>query len=379
MWLMQKDENMEQIIIHTYFHTADALKLGRNVAGDGEYKPTTEELAELSETERAELAEHCWTGTSYAGKRALVVTGDDWSAIVQSLQAEVAKKQQEHAERARVIENAAAPRRLLVAENGPYYVAGTMPPKKTEQFETLPYLPGFSNSELNDLEQRVREQAEDERRRLIMEADAKLEYDVVNGELAPPIKHVLDACRSLGNRFQYDPFPERAVSFRQRLEDESTKAQKERELQTQHQLGDLIRRIGSNWDIERFEAGVFPDSELNELVSNHLFKTMDSFDRYDEISEQEVAQELDCDVDDVRFASHELEHPTLSQEEWIRLKRLKAEVESPVFWSNATVEIREHVGYDQNHDRLSDPDVRKRSVRVSIPFAGKTYRRLFAL
>jgi len=138
------------------------------------------------------------------------------------------------------------------------------------------------------------------------------------------------------------------------------------------QIRDVLGAKSSD-ALERFDAGVLPEDELAEIVSEHVFAPLSGFRGYDEITEQEVAHECECDVDDVRFSTTDYGGP-LEADEWATLKAIRAAAPH-----GAKVVVREHVGYQHGHDESDDPEVRRKSIRVTAEFGGRAWKRDFDL
>jgi hypothetical protein len=336
--------------------------------------PTPEQLAALSPEQRAKLSKYVDTASRYDSDLGVAAPG--WGGVVAAIDAVIAREHKDAAERETNIETERASYRAILA-SGRYYEPGSMPPKAIQHDVPWKTAPNYSK---NDPEaQRLWAQIEQgraaERRRMILEADAALSYDVVNGQLSQRILDVLEASRVWsGPRTVQDPVPERAQAFSERHNQELTAKAKAQRETNESAIRAIIAEHGSASDIERHDAGVLPSAEREELIARVLFAPLADLSLYDEVSEQEVADECECDVDDVRFSASTVEQPELSSEQFVRLKAVRAAAPE-----GAIVQVREHVGYERGRDGADEPEIRRMGVRVTVEFAGEKYRQEYAI
>ncbi len=362
-----------KLTIATNLSASAALAAGSVEHGNITVEPTAEQVAALAAEQREALARYVEGGVRY---ERLAVTSPGWAGVVQGLATAIESERERKAQRAAEVQREIDSYREMLA--APYlYEPGTMPPVEA-RFDGWSISPNYSrgNEEAEQLWREVSARRRTELLQMIAEADAALSYDVVSGALAEPIAKVLKAASEAAHAHKMDKseIAPRAQGFWLRImaEHEAAKAA-EREAHAAA-IREIVKSHGTPDQIERHEAGVLPAAELKELIIGALFAPLANLSLYDEITEQEVAAECECELDDVRFSTETLESPELSAEEFARLKAVRAAAPK-----GAAIEIREHVGYERNRTGVDDPEVRRRSIRVSIPFAGTKYHRPYAI
>lgn len=355
---------MSRLQIATNLSASGALAHGSTEHGYLLVAPTSEQIQALPEEQRAQLAQY--VAPEHGDARAdLRVHQPGWPGVVDALVQAAERHASEAAERARKIAGEKEQLRSHIAV-GRYYELGSMPPVLADYHWPPNYSKG--DPEAEQLWQQLEAAKAAQRDQMIREADAVLSYDLVNGELSSQIRAVRSAA---GNAATLAP---RAQSFVQRLVAEQVAAAKAKEAAKEAAYAALVAEHGSPDQLERLEAGVLPEPELTELVERVVFAPLDSCAEYDEISEQEVAQECECALDAVRFSSRNADAPKLTAEQFSRFKAIRAA--SP---ADATISVREHIGYAKHMSGADDPEVSRLGVRVTIEFAGSRHSREYAI
>lgn len=363
---------MAKIQILTRIGAEHALAAGMTEHGEILVTPTAEEIGALTAEQRQALAPHV-AGTM---AKALSVTAPGWPGVLAGLERESADRREKEAENEQAIERERESYRQILA-SGRYYEPGSMPPKLVRHgvFWQLSPNYGKSDPEAIRLWKQIETAREEERRRMILEADAKLVYDTQGRDLAGPIVAVLDASRVYrGGAYVMDPEPPRALEFQERHRRELEAADRVAAEKAHAELRALITEHGTEDQVERFDAGVLPSDEQEAIIAKALFAPLAHLPEYDEISEQEVAEECDCDLDEVKFSASTVAQPELTAEQFSRLKAVKLALPQ-----GATLDIREHVGYERGRDGADDPEIRRLGARVTIEFAGEKHRREYAI
>jgi hypothetical protein len=119
---------------------------------------------------------------------------------------------------------------------------------------------------------------------------------------------------------------------------------------------------------------VLPERELNDLIEARLFAPFAKFAPFLDITEAAVAEECECETDDVKFSTSTVEPTELEADEYEILKGLRKAAPE-----GALIEMREHVGYQDGEDGEDDPEIRRYGLRVTIEFAGRKWRREYAM
>lgn len=347
-----KPMRLMQINIH--LSSERALELGLTQWGDGTVAPNEDQLRQLSAAERKALGGYVlgggarWVGT-------LHVQSADWSGVVTALREKMREEHQAKEKRERELtEHRATLEAFLRA--GKFY-----DPETLERFE-FPFY-GYSNDPRTvELNQEIKDTAENQFRQFVLEADAKLTREDKEGR-----EKVLTAAKKA-----LHPLPTpRAIEF-ERLEREETRMAEEAEKEMNEHAIRTLLEVAAPALVERFDAGVLPEEELTPIVEDHLFKMFDyptKFARYQLLEEDDIEHLGGC-PGFPKFKS-EPYGGTFAQDEWTRL--IEVEEKAP---EDAAVEVREHRAWCG--DCLGD--ITKRySIRVSRSFAGKVYHRAFAL
>jgi hypothetical protein len=219
---------MANLIVYTNLSAADALSAGSPIAGRLTVQPTTEQLQDLAADERVALQTYCGLDVDQNSRRwdgVLDVTTIGWDGVVAGLRAEISARETERAKREHEIEAERAGYRVVLAAAVLYEPGLPLRRREIDGGRGLSPNYGRSDEETERLWSAVRAREASEREAIIRAADDALAYDVVNGELAPPIQLVLGT-RDNESRDVHRQLAPRAWSFADRLADEiaATKA-----------------------------------------------------------------------------------------------------------------------------------------------------------
>lgn len=165
----------------------------------------------------------------------------------------------------------------------------------------------------------------------------------------------------------------KARSAAEYAQKEQEKAEKEQ--QNRSKLRDFLGAHASRNTLERFDAGVLPESELEALLDAALFEPFSHLERFTPIEECDVIAECGCEADEVKFNSLAYEDD-LTAEQWEALKRVQSIAEK--VQNRGMITLRDHVGYQDGFTGADDPEIRRLGIRVTIEFAGETVSREFA-
>ena len=361
---------MTQLQIKTVLPVANALACAITEHGTLLVSPNEEQLQQLSEEYRVALAPYCVEGRNTA----LLVARPGWDGVVEGLEEEIQKARKTRDEQLANIEMERASYRhqLELLTRGEYFQPGSIPPDARGDLHKMCGWTSAPNYGRNDAECRrlwaeLEIERASERERLVRVADTQLtELMTGRGETAEPTAAVLALSNCPSSHAPRSHAVMKAIS------EERKAAVEQRRAENRNHLRQIIIDAGRRDQIERFDAGVLPLEEQTELVESVLFSGLKNFARYDEISEQEVAEECECEVDDVKFSSSNYDGP-FGPESWALLQRIRAAA-----GENATVQAREHVGYEKGRDDSDDPEIRRQGIRVTILFAGEKYAQEFA-
>jgi hypothetical protein len=129
----------------------------------------------------------------------------------------------------------------------------------------------------------------------------------------------------------------------------------------------LVRQVGSPVDVDRLEAGVLPQEEIDRLVHDHVFAPLNEFPRYEKLTARDVEHDENCCADD---ASYDVDDAgELTADEWTRLKAIRAAMPA------ATVTPRLHSG----ECRYCEGGAERLSAKVLANWHGRDLTREYAL
>lgn len=362
--------------IRTQISVQAALAAGSPEHGEIIVEPTAEQLASLDEAKRVQLAPYVVKPRGQDYVRHLTVTVPGWAGVVAGLAAAIAETAREAAERAAHIEHERASYRAILA--GGYYVPGVLPLKPIDYPELWTLAPNYSKDDADakrlwtDVVALKLAQAT----LTIREADGRLGYDVVGSDLAEPIRLVLDTANRLASDLRVDisTLAPNATAFHARFQAEQEAAKAAREKSRTDAIREIVAADGAPDQLERLDAGVLPERELNDIIEARLFAPFAKFAPFADITEAAVAEECECETDDVKFTTQTSESGELDADEYATLKALRAAAPE-----GAVIEMREHVGYQAGRSGEDDPEIRRYGLRVTVEFAGRKWRREFAM
>lgn len=345
--------------INTFLPVRCALALGCSEHGNITITPTDTEFARLNAAERTALAHYVVTGGRGKSYSTLSVDAPAWDGVVRAVRGKIEDARKNAAEKAANTQREIDSYLALLAR--PRHYDDQMPPQEVAAEVGRPHAPNYSKNDptATRLWDEWCAAKRDERARLIAAADAALSYQREGESLAAPIRAVLQAASGdVVAAPNASAFNARLVA---ELEQERVAA-----------VRALLQAHGTPDQLERCEAGVLPESELTSLIEASLFERLASCTVYDEITEQEVAHDLECELGDVRFSTRDYDDG-LNAEQFARLKAIRAAA------GDYEVEVRMHVGYHADHDDDADPEITRLSARVTAKFAGDKYRREYAI
>jgi len=136
----------------------------------------------------------------------------------------------------------------------------------------------------------------------------------------------------------------------------------------------FIKKHGTPEQLERFEAGVLPLHELNEMAEEVFFKSFD-FPLYENIDDCDVTAECDAECySSIKFESISCSSKaSLDASQWATLKAIRA-ITVPEA-QKTEIEIRRHRGYCEE----CDAEVFAYGVRVTVRWNTHIFQREFAL
>jgi len=147
------------------------------------------------------------------------------------------------------------------------------------------------------------------------------------------------------------------------------KAKEEQEEAFSKALDTFVLHHGSTDQIERLAAGLLPSDEARNLLRNHLFAPLDDFPRYERLKSDDIPHASDeecgygCDGD-LDFGVEDLE--SLDKEAWERFQVLQTLIPD-----DAQHDLRLHYGKCEQ----CDGTVGSRSVLVTIEWHGQNFSR----
>lgn len=362
--------------IRTQISVQAALAAGSPEHGEIIVEPTAEQLTSLDADKRGTLAPYVIKPKGVDYIRHLSVTAPGWQGVVAGLDAAIADAAREAAERAAHVEHERASYRAILA--GGYYVPGALPLKPIDYPNLWTSSPNYSkdDADAKQLWTDVVALKLAQATLTIREADARLGYDVVGSDLAEPIRLVYGAAHSLASDLRVDKstFAPNATAFRARFQAEQEAANVAREKAKTDAIRMIVTTDGTPDQLERLDAGVLPERELHDLIEARLFAPFAKFAPFLDITETAVAEECECETDDVKFSTSTVEPTELEADEYAILKGLRAAAPE-----GAVIDMREHVGYQDGEDGEDDPEIRRYGFRVTIEFAGRKWRREYAM
>lgn len=282
---------MSQLIVHTHFSSKDALRLGVTEAGRIQLRPTAEQLQMLSADERAALAQFTSLDVDKDKPRTwyevLDVTEPGWDGAVAGLRAEMAKDAEKKTERAAHIERERASYRTILAADRLY--APTLPLRSVQPEVSWNGSPNYSQDdpEAQSLWRQIKERSARERIEVIRAADAALSgYELVNGELAPQIRLVLDSREHPMTWEEHEKLAPRAYKFQEQFQAEKAAADKARLEAAQNLAREYVIAHVPDY-VQAAEDGC----DVRGVAVRHLEKTIESRSqwwRYDDEAIRDV-------------------------------------------------------------------------------------------
>ena len=271
---------MNQIYVHFNYPKATALRDGKTEAGEG--KIALEDLSDLSQEERERLVK-------YTGSVAITVDEPTWVGVVVAIRAEIAEKKQEHQNR--LSEREAKIRELLAApieELGVRSWSGI--------HGGLQLAVGLDNQHL----------------------DEDLDADLVQ-QLKDKCSAVTAYVRDHNEKLEKERVAAQAAREKEREEQERAKVRA---------VAMLVKSLGSHCQIERFEAGVLPPNELEDIIRTGIFEvSLSEFEGSPElISADLIDHSDDCFGDTERIVWSVAEVDAFNAEPWETFKALKKAV-----------------------------------------------------
>jgi len=349
-----------------------ALKRGENVPG----RRVTLDVdpAELSDEQRELLADlldtesqppRCSKPLSTDDERVGAVALE--SATVDGVRAELdrllQKRREKVAERTKNMEAEKDSYREQIRhlEQGSYYQPGLPLKRAVDYFWPSSPNYGRHDPEAQALWSRVGELRKAEAIRILMAIDADLSRDDSETRAA-----LFREVNYWGPREAVIP---NAVLFAQQDREAAKRQEREEAEQQRRQLRALIAEHGTEEQLERFDAGVLPDDEQDDIARKKLFGVFDAAP-FQKLTEDDIEHEEGCARDgDEAFGSEVATE--LSAEAWAALKRLRAQAPE-----DATIEARRHDGWCRDCGGTSAP---RWSARVKRTVAGRSYRQSYAL
>lgn len=151
--------------------------------------------------------------------------------------------------------------------------------------------------------------------------------------------------------------------------------EEQKQQENRSKLRDFLGAHASSNALERFDAGVLPENELEAVLETVLFEPFSRLEPFAPLEECDVIAECGCEADEVKFNSLAYEDD-LTAEQWEALKRVQSIAEK--VQNRGMITLRDHVGYQDGFTGADDPEIRRLGIRVTIEFAGETVSREFA-
>lgn len=365
---------MAQIQIRTVLLVEDALKSGSTESGLILVTPTSDQLASLGEHSRQRLAPYCEVGRNVS----LRVVAPGWDSVVIALAKVIECEELQRQEQAAQIEAEHVSYRTMISllETRQYFEPDSMPPAERSDLRQQPGVtwqsaPNYSRTDeascsLWSALERLRAA---QFAQLVREADGRLvpvEAHLVGQGEKTEISKQASAVLQAANRssLEYAPNAQAVCTLMKTTREQARAAA---EIERRRLIRNVVQDQGDRSQLERFDADVLPAEELEVLLRLYLFHWARGFAMYEEISEQEVAAECDCNFDDVRFSASDYAGP-FGPKSWELLQSIRKAAPS-----DAIIQARQHVGYQRGNTGADDPEVRKESIRVTREYAGEKH------